>query len=39
VESVIIGGLGTMLVAVMWRFLFKELYQRDQLRNDPAPIA
>jgi MFS family permease len=36
VESVIIGGVGTLLVAVLWRFLFKELYHRDRLRSEAA---
>jgi len=39
VESVIIGGVGTMLVALMWRFLFKELYERNHLRNEPTAGA
>ncbi len=31
VPAVVLGGLGTVFVAVLWSFMFKTLYQRDQL--------
>ncbi|MFN0006204.1 MAG: MFS transporter [Burkholderiaceae bacterium] len=31
VPAVVIGGLGTVFIAVLWSFLFKTLYNRDQL--------
>ncbi len=31
VAAVVFGGLGTVFIAVMWSYLFKSLYNRDQL--------
>ena len=31
VPAVVLGGLGTVFVDVLWSFMFKTLYQRDQL--------
>ena len=36
VGSVVAGGIGTLLVAVLWRKGFPELAQRDRM-TDPAP--
>jgi len=33
VPAVVLGGLGTVFVAVLWSFMFKTLYQRDQLMS------
>lgn len=31
IPAVVLGGLGTIFIAVTWSFLFKPLYNRDQL--------
>jgi Major Facilitator Superfamily len=31
IPAVVLGGLGTVFIAVLWSFLFKTLYNRDQL--------
>jgi MFS family permease len=34
VPAVVLGGVGTLIVAVLWMRLFPELSQRDRLRSD-----
>lgn len=36
VPAVVLGGVGTLLVVVLWMKWFPSLAQRDQLVNDPA---
>lgn len=31
IPAVVLGGMGTVLIALAWSYLFKSLYQRDQL--------
>lgn len=38
-SAVVIGGIGTIMLAVLWRFWFPELAQRDKLvRSEPVAI-
>lgn len=36
VASVVVGGLGTLLVVAIWMRLFPDLTRRDQLRDHPS---
>jgi hypothetical protein len=36
VGSVLLGGVGTLLVVGLWFRLFPALAQRDRLQGDPA---
>ncbi len=37
VAAAFIGGLGTLMVAVSWAYLFKPLLKRDQMTDTPTP--
>ncbi len=39
VESVVLGGLGTCVVALAWRYLFPDLAKRDRLLAGVEPVA
>jgi MFS family permease len=39
VGSVVVGGIGTLVVALAWLRLFPSLARRDRLGSDPAPPA
>lgn len=36
VPAAVIGGVGTLLVVVLWRYLFPQLAERDRLHEKPA---
>ena len=36
VGAAFVGGLGTLLVALAWAYLFKDLAKRDQMTDTPV---
>ncbi len=37
VPAVLLGGVGTLVVVVLWMYLFPQLLRREQLHNRPLP--